>query len=168
MKLSKTIELFDKSKHDRSKFDCGNEELNNYLKKYLAQNIKKNLIKAYVATEQDTGRILGYYTLSSSSIAMQTLDESLLKGLPKYPIPAVLIGRLASDVATRGKGLRIGGKLLIHALKNSLELSERLGILLVIVDAKDGAKSFYQHYGFVPIRSDSDQMLMTIQSIKKL
>lgn len=168
MYLSKKIELFDKKQHNRKKFDCGNPELNNYLKKYLAQNIKKNLIKAYVATEQDTGRILGYYTLSSASILHSHINSETTKRLPKYPIPAILIGRLASDVSAQKSQLKVGSKLLIHALKNSLELSKRLGILLVIVDSKNGAESFYKHYGFMPLKKNTSQLFIKISDIEQI
>ena len=168
IKLSKEITLFDKKQHDRKGFDCGNDKLNNYLKKYLAQNVKKNLVKAYVATEEETGRILGYYTLSSASVSHSSIDHNKLERLPRYPIPSILIGRLASDLQARESGLGLGGKLLIHALLNALAVSEKLGVLLVIVDTKAGAKSFYKHYGFRSLNSESNQLFMKLSDISKL
>lgn len=168
MQLSKTIELFDKKRHDRTKFDCGNQELNNYLKKYLAQNVKKSLIKAYIAEEQETGRVLGYYTLSASSISHNDIEHPDIKKLPRYPIPAILIGRLAADISTQKNKMRIGSKLLINALKKCAAVSEELGVLFVIVDAKEGARGFYQHYGFKSLKKDSSQLFLKISDIKKL
>lgn len=168
LKLSKQITLFDKNLHDRKKFDCGNSALNDYLKKYLSQNVKKNLVKAYVATEQETGRILGYYTLSSASVSHNDIDHAELSRLPRYPIPAILIGRLASDMKAREQGMRLGGKLLIHALMSALSVSEKLGVMFVIVDTKEGAKSFYQHYGFRPLNGESNQLFIKLSDIKKM
>ena len=168
LKLSKEITLFDTERHDRKKFDCGNSELNNYLKRYLSQNVKKNLVRAYVASELETGRILGYYTLSSASVSHNDIDNNELIRLPRYPIPAILIGRLASDIQAREQGLKLGGKLLIHALMNALAVSKNLGVTFVIVDTKEGAKSFYQHYGFRPLNKGSNQLFLKLSDIKKM
>lgn len=116
LQLAEEIVLFDKSKHQRDSFDCGNETLNLYLKQHLSQNLKQNLIQAYVALEKDSNRILGYYTLSSAAICHADLPTDMAKKLPKYPIPAILISRLACDKVTREAQSKLGSKLLIHAL----------------------------------------------------
>lgn len=63
LQLAEEIVLFDKSKHQRDSFDCGNEALNLYLKQHLSQNLKQNLIQAYVALEKDSHRVLGSHAV---------------------------------------------------------------------------------------------------------
>jgi GNAT superfamily N-acetyltransferase len=96
----------------------------------------------------DDNHIIGFYTLSASSVNVSDLPIELIKKLPKYPlIPVALLGRLAIDKKYQGQGL--GDFLLIDALKRSLELSKQIGIMAVVVDAiNESAYHFYQQYGF--------------------
>jgi hypothetical protein len=108
-------------KHKRSEFDCGNDELNQYLSRYARQNDAKGINKAFVATKPDTPlrgfapdlaqrgterdrvRVDGYYTISSSVINFLSLPGDAAEKLPAYPVPAALIGRLAVDVSCQGE-----------------------------------------------------------------
>jgi len=92
-------------------------------------------------------RILGYYSLSAASLAFERLTEADRKGLPAYPVPAVRIGRLATSLSVRGQGL--GELLLQNAIKRVLQARNTLGVLAVLVEAKNSAaERFYRKYGF--------------------
>ena len=81
-------------KHNRKDFDCGNRELNEYLKRYARQNDKSRINKTFVAVRSDTPVVIdGYYTISSSAIEFHSLPEENKRKLPAYPVPAALIGR---------------------------------------------------------------------------
>ncbi len=72
------------------------------------------------------------------------------KNIPRYPVPAMRIGRLAVDRSAQGEGL--GGQLLRHALERALELSRDVGMCIVLVDALDeNAKRFYEKFGFLSL-----------------
>ena len=90
--------------HLRDRFDCGQPPLNEYLLRYARQNDDNNIAKAFVAVDDDN-RVLGYYCISSASVEFKELPEDIVKGLPHYPVPAALIGRLACDKSIQGKGL---------------------------------------------------------------
>ena len=96
----------------------------------------------------DPRRILGYYTLSQTFVRLDQLPDVIAKKLPRYrELGATLIGRLARDLDSRGKG--IGGLLLIAALRRSLRLADEAGAVVVVTDPKDqNAREFYQTYGF--------------------
>lgn len=162
------LEPFDAKRHQRKAFSSGNEKLDEYLKKHLSQGVKKGLIQAYVSADEQ-GRILGYYTLSAASVSHADMPEALAKKLPRYPIPVVLIGRMATDETARSQGLRVGSKLLIHALKQALVAADTIGVLCVIVDAKPEAVSFYQRFGFQSLMAEDERRLyLTIQTIRGL
>ena len=92
-------------------------------------------------------QILGYYSLSAASLAFEGLIEADRKGLPKYPVPAVRIGRLATSLSVRGQGL--GELLLQNAIKRALQARNTLGVHAVLVEAKNSAaEGFYRKYGF--------------------
>ena len=159
---------FDAKIHQRKTFCSGNNSLDEYLKKHLSQGVKKGLIQAYVSAD-DQGKILGYYTLSASSISHSDMPEVLAKKLPRYPIPAVLIGRMATDESARSEGLRVGSKLLIHALKQALVAADAIGVLCVIVDAKPEAVSFYTRFGFQQLMEDDEcRLYLSVQTIRGL
>jgi len=163
-----SLELFDVKKHQRKSFCSGNEQLDDYLKKRLSQGVKKGLVRAYVLADE-SGNVQGYYTLSSASVSWGEMPESMAKKLPKYPIPAVLIGRMAVDEKAREQGQKVGSRLLIHALKQALIAADTIGVLCVIVDAKPEAVGFYTRFGFQTLKQDDEYRLyLTIQTIKGL
>jgi len=152
--------------HNRKSFSCGVKELDDYLYTQASQDQKRNVSQCFIGTEDDKKSIVGYYTLSSSSIFVGDLSEEEKKKLPKYPlVGGVLIGRLAIDSKHKNKGY---GKLfLIDAFKRCVYLSEGLGVYTVVVDAKDESLiSFYQKFGFIPLCTNPLKLHLPIKTIK--
>ncbi|MDX1804377.1 MAG: GNAT family N-acetyltransferase [Alcanivorax sp.] len=145
-----TIEPFDRSKHDRSHFDCGVPSLNNYIQRQISNDIRRNLARGYAASpDSQTGtprQLAGYYTLSTHSVQSALLPEDL--GNCPYPeVPGVLIGRLAVSESFQGNGL--GLQLIVSALRKSIELHDQVGIQLVVVDPLgEDVVGFYEKLGF--------------------
>lgn len=91
--------------------------------------------------------ILGFYCLSAYAVNNGNAD---LTNLPKNDIASVLIGRLAIDKKFAGKGL--SNELFVHAFATVKKASELLGIVLIVVDAKNQALlPFYQRMGFIQL-----------------
>ena len=121
-------------------FSCGNLELDDYLKRYAKKNDKKDIAKTFVYIDRDS--VIGFYSISMSSIAFHDLPEKHKTGIPKYPIPVALIGKLAVD--SRYQGREIGSALLVDAFKRIKEASMTIAAFAVIVDAKnERAVKFY-------------------------
>ena len=157
---------FDKLVHDRSQFDCGVNELNDYLKTKISPDLKRNIGRAIVACSKNTNRILGFYTLSMGQVTWESLPDSYSKRIPKYPVPVARIGRLAVDISVRGQGL--GGDLLMHAHMNVLRASEQVAAFAVIVDAKnETAENFYRKYGYeyLSTSSSSKTLFLPLKTI---
>jgi GNAT superfamily N-acetyltransferase len=153
-------------KYRRDSFDCGYQVLNEYLKKYARQNHQKRIAKTWVAIPQNGGlRVDGYYTVNASVIEFESLPQSYQNQLPAYPIPAVLIGKLAVDNRVKGQGL--GRELLADALLRAVRASSELGIFAVRVDAIDSkAKEFYLKYEFVPFQDRELSLFLPIETIE--
>jgi len=148
---------------DRASFDCAEPSLNDFLKRFARQNDEKGLGRTYVAVLPPEPRIYGYYTIASVAIRFDTLSEKL----PRYPIPAVHLGRLAIDLTAQGQGL--GKALLIDALKRILAVAEQLGVYAVEVYAlNDSARTFYLKFGFMPLLDDAMHLYLSIKTIRKL
>lgn len=150
----------------REDFDCGVEALNTYLRHYARQNHEKNIARTFVAVVDDN-RVRGYYSLASAGIEFGSLPADRAKRLPKYPIPAVRIARLAVDRVFQGKGL--GARLLIDALKRVLAVSAEIGVYVVLVDAKnDQAKAFYRRYGFIDFADEPKTLFLALDTARAL
>lgn len=148
--------------HDRSSFDCGVPALNDYLKKYALQNQKKNSARTYVATRAN--RIVAYYTLAYGSVSLEEAPQSVKSGLPRHPIPVILLARLAVDSNEQGGGL--GAALLKDALLRTIQAAEIAGLRAMLVHAKDdSAKRFYQKFGFEPSPIDTYHLFLRLSDI---
>ncbi len=159
MKLEFIIEPLDKS-HQRENFDCGEISLNDFLRKYARQNAERGLGRTFVAVLPGEKRVLGYYTLSSGSIAFDAVPEKL----PRYPIPVAHLGRLAVDSSMRGQGL--GELLLIDALERTVIIAGDFGIYAVELFAlTERAKQFYLKYGFVSLKDDDKHLYLPVKTI---
>jgi GNAT superfamily N-acetyltransferase len=121
-----------------------------------------------VMFDTESSLIAGYYTLSASSIQTTELPNDLTRKLPGYPhLPAMLIGRLALGRRYQGQGL--GELLLINALGIARALTDRIGAIAVIVDAKDEhARSFYERMGFQQLASNAFRLVISMKAISRL
>ena len=148
--------------HDRDSFDCGVPALNEYLKKYALQNQKKHAARTYVATRGN--RIVGYYSLAYGSVSLEEAPQNVKSGLPRHPIPVILLARLAVDSSEQGRGL--GTALLKDALLRTIQAAEIAGLRAMLVHAKDdAAKSFYEKVGFEPSPIDAFHLFLRLSDI---
>jgi ribosomal protein S18 acetylase RimI-like enzyme len=148
--------------HDRTGFMSGSAALDRYFQTQASQDVRRRIATCFVAVSYDSGQIAGYYTLSATSIALDTLSPQLTKKLQRYPVvPAALLGRLA--VARAQQGLGLGGVLLADALKRSARAE--MGVFAMIVNAEnEAAQRFYEHYGFTPLPVANRHLFLAIDT----
>lgn len=128
-------------------FDCGSTVLNDYFRLYAFKNDRLSIGKTFVAVREDAA-VAGYMTLASAQIEADTLPDAARSKLPRYPVPAFRIAKLAVDSRFQGQG--VGAWLLKSAFEKAISVSTSVGLYAILVDAIDGkAKSFYQKYGFI-------------------
>jgi predicted GNAT family N-acyltransferase len=163
------FEPLDANKHNRAAFSCGQEPLDRYLQQRANQDLQKRVAAVMVLTPDGT-TIAGYYTLSQYAIDLSALPEETVKKLrlPKYSeLPATLLGRLARSSQFRGQG--VGELLLMEALRRSLQQSQAVASMAVVVDAKDGdAKAFYLKYGFIELPDHPDRLFLPMATIQEM
>ena len=160
--------LLDGKLHNRSDFSCGEPSLDDYLKRRASQDVKKQAAVVHVlSTTDDSSAILGYYTLTASSILSNDVPKALQKRLPRYDhVGVTLMGRLAIDETCKGQGL--GGILLMDALNRALRASAEVASFAVVVDAlHEQAKAFYLHYGFSSFEEHPLKLFMPMKTIEK-
>ncbi len=159
------IALLDKH-HQRKTFECGQEDLNNFIQLYALQQQKRQQNKTYVAYTPEQ-QIIGFYSLNVGAIAFEEMPAEIQKRLARYPIPTVYIGRFAVDVSYQGKGL--GKVLLSHALHRVCEIAAIAGVTVVAVDAKNQqAAHFYQTMGFRALPSQPLKLFLPVTELLKV
>jgi len=143
--------------HDRTAFSCGVDALDRYFKEFAFQDIQRRVAGCFVALD-DARKIVGYYTLAATSIALDQLPAEKIKRLPRYQsVPAILIGRLAVDANYRGCG--IGSALVVDAVMRTDRFG--IGAFALIVDAKDdGARAFYEANGFLGLPGEERRLFL--------
>ena len=133
--------------HDRQGFDCGNADLNAFLKRYARQSHERGAAKSFLAIDDSDGkRILGYYSLSPASISSSRSPEIVRKGLGSHDIGAFRLGRLATHIEMQGRGL--GGQLILAAGRRCLRVATEVGGTVMLIDAKnDRVATWYESFG---------------------
>jgi ribosomal protein S18 acetylase RimI-like enzyme len=155
------------NQHDRTHFHCGVLVLNDYLKKYAEQDVKRKASAVFVLVIRSAPhRIIGFYTLCATSVALSDLPEEMIRKLPRYPeIPAILVGRLARDVNHPG----VGELLLADAIARCVRVTSEVAASLIVVDSKgDVATRFYEKHGFLSLPKLESRMFLPIQTAQKL
>jgi hypothetical protein len=114
------------AQHDRSSFSCGISALDDYFQNQAGQDARRSVTRVSVAVDDLTGAIVGFYTLSATSIAWSDIPEHLARKLTRYPIPATLIGRLAVD--RRFHQRSFGKYLLFNALDRVAILARQIAV----------------------------------------
>jgi predicted N-acetyltransferase YhbS len=158
------FEILNPAIHRREDFACESPALTEFLRTRARKEAKSRTSACFVLVPAaDPGQIVGYYTLSATSIELEKLPVELTKQLTRYPrLPATLLGRLARALACKGQG--IGDLLMVDALKRSYENSSVIGSVAVVVDPKDvPAAKFYGTFGFQPL--DEQKMFLPMKAV---
>lgn len=155
---------------DVENFDCGDEPLNNYLRRYAWSNQEKSSIGVTcVAVDEDSARlVLGYFTLAMASVPRESFPKKYVRGLPSYDLPLVLLARLAVDRRFAGRGL--GDALISEAFRICLRVADEVGCRCIITDAYRNRVGWYAKYGFVPIEGGAEsgpqRMFLDIRTVR--
>ena len=169
MTLTQSFTLADSGLHDLKGFNCGKPPLDQFLGRFAIKHMKIGVSRTWVLAEDEPpkSRIAAYYTLGSMSVERDQVPVT--KTLPPYPIPIVLLARLAVDNSYQGQGL--GGKTLVSALRRAVEVADAgLPAIGLILDAKDDqALAFYQHYElFEPFTDDPMRLFAPMNVLRKI
>jgi len=161
------ITQLDKKKHDRKDFDCGEAELNNYIKSKAGQHSAKSIAHTFVAEAEDAPtKILGFYTLTLTRVELDELPEPLSSKYPRN-IASTLIGRLA--VSSKHQNQRLGSRLLIDAIRRAVISSESVPSPMILIEAKnERVREYYKNFGFIEMKVDPNKLLMTMASAKAM
>jgi GNAT superfamily N-acetyltransferase len=148
--------------HDVAGFTCGKPTLDNWIVGRAKANQQSGTSRTWVVVE-DGGVVIGYYASSAGSLIRQNATSKARRNQPEE-IPAILLGRLAVDENHQGSGL--GPALLKHFIAKSLEVSEIVGVRLLLVHAIDeDARDFYLHFDFESSPIDDRTLILLLADV---
>ena len=148
--------LLDPDRHRRDEFTSGDSSLDDWLRRYAGQNRRGNTAAVWVIADA-TYRVACYATLSMTSVDRSASPTPLAKGAP-LQVPALLVGRLATD--TRVTGLGLGTQMVKHILATAAELNVKAACRAVVVTALNPAAfSWWQRFGFDPFHAEDSTNL---------
>ena len=152
--------------HDREAFDCGNEALNEYLRRYARKSHERGGAKTFLAIDDgDNETILGFYSLSPASVASARTPEMVRRGLARHEVPGFRLAHLAVDRTMQGHGL--GGQLLLAAGRRCLLAAAEVGGVVLVIDAKnERVARWYAGYGAVPLLDAPLTLLLPLATIE--
>ncbi len=152
--------------HLTAEFDCGNNDLNEFLTDFALTNNKTGSAQTYVIAD-DSKKVVGFYCLAAGSVLHENASERVAKGMPGHPIPIMLLGRLAIDLSAQGKGL--GKALLKDALLRTNQAADIAGIRALLVHAKDEkAKAWYEKFDFEPSPTETFHLYLLMKNLRAL
>lgn len=158
MEIIKFVKSF-----DRDRFDCGKPELNEWLRTQSGQQERLNNTRTFLAIDDD--EIVGYYATATYRLELDEVATAYGAGKRRYPVPAVLLARLAVDGRRQGQG--VGARLLVHALTEIARASESVGFEVVVVHAIDQeAVTFYARYGFQQFADEPLHLFITTKALR--
>jgi len=151
------------SGHDLDAFSCGNQELDDWLRRHALAAQAMDSARTFVLVRGTM--VIGYFSLTMGSVQRADAPAKLVRGLPQYPVGTVLLARLAIDSRSQGEGL--GGRILAHALRKAVAAGEAAAARLVVVDAiDDTATAFYARHGFVPAPEHPHRLYRRMKDIR--
>lgn len=144
-------------------FACGRPSLDRWLTRHALQAAAGSA-RTYVVVDSEQHRVVGYHALTAAGVEREAATARVIKGMPRYPIPVVLLARLAVDITVAGRG--IGAWLLRDAMQRTLTAAERIGGRAMLVQAQDeNARRFYLQHGLEPSPTDPLHLMILLKDL---
>ena len=160
------VRRLDVSVHKVRRFSCENPDYTTYLRAYGKKNMEMGMSTVYVAAkESDEAEILGYTTLSMGNVNADDVDDAVRGHLPRYPIPVLHLGKLATSKDHKGKG--IGDLLIAHAAYLAVKLADQVGCHALQLDAEtDDLVKYYAERDFIRMSVHNRLMYLPVATIR--
>ena len=153
------------AQHRPEGFDCGKPALNDWLLRHARQAQGSGSAKTFVVAEDD-GRVAGYFSLTVGQVDTLEAPERIRKGLGQYPVPVVILARLAVSREHQGRGIGVG--MLQDAVRRTMLIAEQAGIRAMLTHPIDNdAAKFYTRFGFIASPLREQQLLLLLKDARR-
>ncbi|MCL2525124.1 MAG: GNAT family N-acetyltransferase [Betaproteobacteria bacterium] len=162
--MSLTAPLPLTARHRLADFDCGRPALTDWLLRHARQAQGSGSARTFVVCDDD--RVAAYYSLTVGQIDTLEAPERVRHGMGQYPIPVVLLARLAVDIAWQGRGIGFG--MLQDAIRRTLGIAGQAGIRALLTHPLDAeAAAFYRRFGFEPTPLQERQLILLLKDARR-
>ena len=152
--------------HRLDGFDCGKPALNDWLLRHARQAQTSGSARTFVVVEDDQ-RVAGYFSLTVGQVDTLEAPERMRQGMGQYPLPVVILARMAVSARDQGRGVGLG--MLQDAITRTLLIAEQAGIRAMLTHPIDEeAARFYTRFGFVASPLREKQLLLLLKDAKKV
>lgn len=153
------------SGHRLEGFTCGRVSLDHWLTQHALQAAAAGPARTYVVLDsKQQHRVVGYHALAAAGLEREAATARVIKGMARYPVPVVLLARLAVDLSVARRG--IGAWLLRDAMLRTLSAAETIGVRAMLVHAQDeDARRFYLRHGLEPSPSDPLHLMILLKDV---
>ncbi len=152
------------AQHRLDGFDCGKLALNDWLMRHARQSQDSGSAKTFVVLDDD--RLVGYFSLTVGQVDVVDAPERVVKGMGHYPVPVVILARLAVSTQDQGRGIGFG--LLQDAIRRTVLIAEQAGIRAMLTHPiDDEAAKFYTRFGFVASPLRDSQLLLLLKDARR-
>lgn len=150
--------------HRPERFDCGKPALNDWLLRHARQAQGSGSAKTFVVADED--RVAGYFSLTVGRIDTLDAPERIRKGMRQYPLPVVILARLAVCAQDQGRGIGFG--LLQDAIRRTVLIADQAGIRAILTHPIDeAAAKFYTRFGFIASPLREQQLLLLLKDARR-
>jgi GNAT superfamily N-acetyltransferase len=150
--------------HRLENFDCGKPALTDWLLRYARQAQSSGSARTFVVC--DESRVAGYFSLTVGQIDTLEAPERIRRGMGQYPIPLVILARLAVDLDYQGRGLGFG--MLQDAIRRTVAIAEQAGIRALLTHPIDtDAETFYRRFGFESTPAHEQQLILLLKDARR-
>jgi predicted N-acetyltransferase YhbS len=93
--------------------------------------------------------------------------ERIRQGMGRFPLPVVILARLAVTWENQGRGLGVG--MLQDAIRRTLVIAEQAGIRAILTHPIDAdAARLYTRFGFTASPLRQQQLLLLLKDARKI
>ena len=144
-------------------FNCGDEDLNDFILNESQLYRKARLAVSYVIERIDNRKIVGFFSLANDRVSISDFENKTEfnkfrkkrfvndKRIKSYP--AVKICRLAIDISAKGMSL---GTFILDFIKTYFVVDNKTGCRFITVDAYIDAIPFYEKNKFLPLSQETE------------
>lgn len=145
--------------HDRGTFRCGIPSFDKYFRAQAGRDAAKSLAAVFVG-ELASGKVVGYYALSSATVLLPDLLGSGQRLVSRYPaLIAARLTRLAVDKRHRGQGY---AGVLLRDVVARLQASPLKPMALIAEVQNEAARHFLEHAGFQSFADQPNRAFRTL------
>lgn len=153
------------AQHRLDGFDCGRPALNDWLLRHARLAQGSGSAKTFVVADDD-GRVAGYFSLTLGQVDTLEAPDRIRKGMGRYPVPVVILARLAVSAADQGRGIGFG--LLQDAIRRTMLIAEQAGVRAMLTHPiDDEAARFYTRFGFIASPLRQQQLLLLLKDARR-